>query len=300
MSQITRCPNCSTTFRVSDAQLAAFQGKVRCGKCAFIFFAPDNLVLPEIPAMPSASVLPEIPAVPPDADPIAPQIVATDIAETPSPVIETAAEDEGVVVEVPAMTFAAAPPLPAQDPAEHREERRDDYRPIPLDEDEFLPQRQPDSKWWLIPVSLMIALLLLQIVYAARTRITMELPGLRPQFVAACKVLGCNVPLPRRSELLRSEWSELSYVPGHPNLIQLSATLRNLAPFAQALPLLQLSLTDEQGNIVARRIFRPETYLVATERGRSQLAAGDELHAYLQLDLGELGSTGYSLFWIHE
>lgn len=290
MSQITRCPNCATTFRVSDAQLAAFQGKVRCGKCAFIFHAPDNMVLPEMPPPPQ---------VPEEES----QLIKTNI-ETPAPPpfeqeeteIVISAEEEAI--EVPAMVFStpATPPSPIEAPASP-----EDYHPIPLiEDDEFLSAPKPSSKWWLIPVSLTIALLLLQIIYAARTRITMELPGLRPQFVAACQMIGCSVPLPRRSELLRSEWSELTFVPDHPNLVQLSATLRNLAPFEQALPLLQLTLTDEQENVVARRIFRPSEYLTATERKRTQLAIGDELHAYLQLDLGPLRSTGYSLFWIHE
>lgn len=39
MSQLTRCPNCATTFRVSDAQLALRGGRVRCGHCSFVFNA---------------------------------------------------------------------------------------------------------------------------------------------------------------------------------------------------------------------------------------------------------------------
>lgn len=39
MSQLTRCPNCATTFRVSDAQLALRGGRVRCGNCSFVFNA---------------------------------------------------------------------------------------------------------------------------------------------------------------------------------------------------------------------------------------------------------------------
>ena len=37
MSMITRCTNCSTTFRVTPEQLQAHGGKVRCGQCRAVF-----------------------------------------------------------------------------------------------------------------------------------------------------------------------------------------------------------------------------------------------------------------------
>ena len=37
MSLVTRCPECSTAFRVLPAQLSARAGRVRCGKCAKVF-----------------------------------------------------------------------------------------------------------------------------------------------------------------------------------------------------------------------------------------------------------------------
>ena len=44
MKLITRCPECRTAFRVHENQLAARQGKVRCGACGFIFDAFASLV----------------------------------------------------------------------------------------------------------------------------------------------------------------------------------------------------------------------------------------------------------------
>ena len=38
-SLITRCPKCSTAFRVSDEVLSMAKGKVRCGQCFHIFDA---------------------------------------------------------------------------------------------------------------------------------------------------------------------------------------------------------------------------------------------------------------------
>ncbi|GMR16313.1 MAG: hypothetical protein BMS9Abin31_0638 [Gammaproteobacteria bacterium] len=40
----TRCPECSTCFRVTDRHLAIAKGKVRCGKCQFVFNAPEHAI----------------------------------------------------------------------------------------------------------------------------------------------------------------------------------------------------------------------------------------------------------------
>ena len=45
----TKCPNCETAFRVTEEQLAAANGMVRCGKCMGIFNASDNQISVEEP-----------------------------------------------------------------------------------------------------------------------------------------------------------------------------------------------------------------------------------------------------------
>lgn len=51
MSQITRCPQCQTRFKVVDDQLRISDGWVRCGKCKSVFDALTHLVQrPEAPA----------------------------------------------------------------------------------------------------------------------------------------------------------------------------------------------------------------------------------------------------------
>ena len=42
---ITRCPKCSTQFRVTENQLAVASGRVRCGACLTVFQGIDHLVL---------------------------------------------------------------------------------------------------------------------------------------------------------------------------------------------------------------------------------------------------------------
>ncbi len=41
-TQVTQCPMCQTSFRVTEAQLTIANGAVRCGSCLHIFNAPDH------------------------------------------------------------------------------------------------------------------------------------------------------------------------------------------------------------------------------------------------------------------
>ncbi len=42
---ITRCPGCSTRFRVTEEQLRKASGRVRCGRCYLVFLGTDHLIL---------------------------------------------------------------------------------------------------------------------------------------------------------------------------------------------------------------------------------------------------------------
>jgi predicted Zn finger-like uncharacterized protein len=54
MSLYTRCPDCTTVFRVVADQLRISEGWVRCGQCAVVFQGNDHLWIPEVlPVVPS-------------------------------------------------------------------------------------------------------------------------------------------------------------------------------------------------------------------------------------------------------
>ncbi|WP_299597091.1 DUF3426 domain-containing protein [uncultured Microbulbifer sp.] len=56
MSQlVTRCPHCSTSFHVSEQQLRAARGAVRCGSCLQVFRADENIVFNEGDPTPAAT-----------------------------------------------------------------------------------------------------------------------------------------------------------------------------------------------------------------------------------------------------
>lgn len=79
MSLITRCPTCETMFRVVPDQLRVSEGWVRCGQCAEVFDATQNMVPPldetadgavpasPVPASPATAAKPPTPTPTPAA-----------------------------------------------------------------------------------------------------------------------------------------------------------------------------------------------------------------------------------------
>jgi predicted Zn finger-like uncharacterized protein len=140
---------------------------------------------------------------------------------------------------------------------------RDDTEPLPafMAEDLRPPRR---ALWWTLSV---LAMLLLagQAVYQYRTEIAGAAPWTRAPLAAACRLLRCEVPLPRQIGLLSIDSYEVRADPRRDGVIVLDAVIRNRAPFPQAYPALQFALTDDAGRHVVSRVLAPRDYLGAEE-----------------------------------
>lgn len=162
---------------------------------------------------------------------------------------------------------------------------------------DFGPQsrERPRRLWWLASVFLLIVLAA-QGAYRYRGEIAVLLPEAKPFLQRLCVEIGCEVPLPRRAELLSIESSDLQADGTHPSVMVLTATLRNRAGFVQAFPALELSLTSAQGQTVARRILMPREYSPQGARPEPGLAAGSELQVRVYIEAAALKPTGYRLY----
>lgn len=138
-----------------------------------------------------------------------------------------------------------------------------------------------------------------QLIYFNRTRIAAEVPEARPALEAFCHIAGCNVPWPTDIAQIRTEWSELAFVPEHANLIQLSATLKNHAAFAQNYPMLEVSLKDADDQVLIRKVFSPKEYLKADDFKLQRFNANSEVKVTMRLDAGKVRAMGYSLYWFY-
>src|SRR5574339_554894 len=84
------------------------------------------------------------------------------------------------------------------------------------------------STWlWAAAVALALLALGAQATYRYRAEIAAFAPETRPALEAACRKLGCAVPLPRHPERMTIESSDLQIDPRCDNLIVLHAVIRN-------------------------------------------------------------------------
>jgi predicted Zn finger-like uncharacterized protein len=172
-----------------------------------------------------------------------------------------------------------------------------DDAPLP----EFLmePVSPPRSGLlWGFLAFLAAAILTLQATYRYRTEIAVLVPSVRPGLLLACRYFQCEIPLPRRPDLLSIESSDLQADNRSETIIVLNALLHNRAPFPQEYPSLELTLTDDADRPVLRRVLAPGEYL---EPARSAsvgqgLAAGADVALRVSLDASRSRATGYRLY----
>lgn len=88
-----------------------------------------------------------------------------------------------------------------------------------------------------------------------RDRLAATVPALRPVLAALCVPLSCQVGPRRQIEAIAIEGSAFNKTRG--NLYQLSIDLRNSATTPLAMPALELTLTDADGQTLVRRVLEP-------------------------------------------
>jgi predicted Zn finger-like uncharacterized protein len=254
----TRCPACHTVFRVTPLQLKAKQGKVRCGQCRHVFDALASLIDAEpSPGDEQTELLPNTPIISMVEPPEVDPL--EDIPETVAPSLYRPG------LEIP---------------------------PEPLLHEEA---KAKSRTWiWVLCTLLALAVLLLQAVVQFRTGLSVLIPEAKPALQETCALLGCDLTLPHKPDLLGIEASDLHPNPG--GLLILAATLKNRATFAQAYPDLELTLTNNSDQPLIRKVIPPQEYLPKTVDVAAGFAANSEIALNLTLDAGSSGATGYRIY----
>jgi hypothetical protein len=191
---------------------------------------------------------------------------------------------------------AATAAKPQYRPAPRPAAAQDD-EPLP----EFLEEVTPRTRYtvvWGLAALLAFAALVGQLAHYYRTEIATLMPQTRPFLAEGCRVLDCELRLPRRPDLLSIESSDLQADNRRDGLIVLNAVIRNRAPFAQEHPALELTLTDAADKALVRRVLRPSEYMQAAERGplAQGIGPGSDAVVRVHLDTRGVRATGYRLY----
>lgn len=272
----TRCTSCHTVFRVVPDQLRVSEGWVRCGKCSEVFNALEGLIDLETGSphrhLGTGMAPPvgesDLEVAPPAAKPGS----GKQLPPPPPPPAKPAADiavdlDDRVSRFMEEVEETKAPPT---------KRRSRSAGPVPS----FVRRANSAARWrrpWVRAALVLLLLLGLgglaaQVAHEYRDLVAARWPALRPLLVAVCEPLACQVGPARVIENLAVESSGLVRVE-RSALYKLQVGLRNRSEIDVALPALDLTLTDTQGRLVARKV------LLLSELGvtQSTLAAGREL-----------------------
>lgn len=239
--------------------------------------APDFVDLPDLP-FPEPALQPfPGPAYEPEAD--------TEIGPTIGPAAPEGGPGERGAGDAPAGFVPQAPFIPDETP------------PIEHLDAAYGPPPAPSGRRWLwgLAIGILLGALAVQAAYVFRAEITRQWPALRPLYLAVCEQLACTVPLPRIAAAISIETSDLLSDPAEAGRFVLNAVVRNRATHVQALPHLELTLTDARDRPLVRRVFAPQEWVPHGELERGFLA-GEELGAHLPFTAPGVEAAGYRVY----
>ena len=297
----TRCPDCQTVFRVTPEQLKTRAGKVRCGHCQAVFNALDSLLEEHIAT--------SVPA-PQTAIDIPPE----EMPQSSEPAFEIEQTAAGLEPGSPDSNGNKFPPVDdeSHDSTATQEIGKAAGLILPRDTTEIpgyskwtegvmtAPVAAPEERSLRWPFSVAAVLLMLglagQATFHYRSELAVAFPSLQPILLAFSQVFNSPLPLPTRAELVSIETSDLQTDTARGNLLVLNATLRNRAPYGQAYPSLEMSLTDTQDVAIARRVFPPKEYLPAKVPRDQPFAANSDIAVRLWIEAKDISAAGYRLY----
>lgn len=157
------------------------------------------------------------------------------------------------------------------------------------------PGRRPRlyALLWLPAILLLAGTLVLQAAWWERGYWLSD-PKFRASLDQACAAVGCRLPLPRLPGTIEILAPTLGVHPEDPQALRLMLTLISRAEIPQRLPLLQLELYDEAGELAAARRLTPASYLPDAPR-TGGLSPGVAMNLMLDLAMPPQAPAGFRI-----
>ncbi len=305
MNYITSCPACETQFLLNKEHLKAHRGKVQCGNCEHIFNAKNRLTEISDDITSPAEYQASIEAQTNEAGQGAEE---KPISEVLNVVLESVPNLENLEYGNLDSNQESSNQYVDEIVIEPTEEIESDdvYEaeiPIVIEDlttDPKFHRRKTKLNIWLLLFGLLLAILAgLQAIYFQRTKIAAEYPQFKPYLVQACAVFKCEISLPKNLDLLTIDDSDMQEDENHQNVIKFSSLLINNAPYTQAYPKIELTLTDTADQPVLRKIILPIEYLTANSNVAAGLGSRDETRINLAINVKDIAVAGYRVLLVY-
>jgi hypothetical protein len=138
--------------------------------------------------------------------------------------------------------------------------------------------------------------LALQSFYVFRTQIAARMPSTQTLIVSMCKVFGCQLNLPTQIDAVTIESNELQALSNSKKLFSLSVLLRNRSNTTQAWPNIELTLNDNNENLLSRRVITPSEYLATTQEVTQGFSSASEHSIKLYFEPLLIKPAGYRVY----
>jgi predicted Zn finger-like uncharacterized protein len=263
----TRCPECQTTFAVKPAQLEARDGMVRCGRCSTVFQAQEHRV-EALTDGDTAETAPD------EAGKTRP--AARKGTKTKKGTGRKTRKSAGKTVK----TGDEAPVSPVQ-------------FTLPLAGTAETPHtRMP----FLLAGNLLLLLLLsTQAVIFYGGQLAQNFPATQPVLSGICHVVGCQLTPLQDINLIDLVEARVAPHPKFDKALRIRATLVNRAGFNQPYPVMEVTLSDNNGQVIARRSFRPEEYLEKLHEDRRGMPQNVAVSVLLDVTHPNNRALGYEI-----
>lgn len=272
-SLITSCPSCNTRFKLVPDQLKVSDGWVRCGQCREIFDASSR-----IEQVTQAIVRPV---------PLLTEQWPDSVMPDPATALNTPPAQESLVAEPPpggVLTPDAPPPQeldPEPEPTPEQPAATLTSTPVDIVVDQpgpderiadlgFVRQDRLRALWQSTSMRLTLgtltvmltATLGLQILVHERDRLSSTQPSLAPLIQSVCDIWGCTVSSWRDQESIVIDGTQFQKLTtdSTSETYRVDMVIKNRHAHAVAWPALELTLTNNQDQVVARKVLDARQY----------------------------------------
>lgn len=277
-SRITRCPKCQTSFKVTQAQLRAASGSVRCGSCLEVFDALSNMPNKAAPEKPLQKK--------PKDKPAEKQSTRHDKVAEKNTTQDSKPEES---------TVRAVETTPEEEPPFHS--FLDTLNKEHVEVDEESGRSSLRVMGWVTLILIFSVSLAGQYAWFNRDQLSLD-PRLRPAYTLSCQYLNCSLPVLVDVNAIKSLQLHIRSHPERSEGLVVDSVIINEATFPQPWPLLELTFTDINGQPEASRRFRPKEYLGGALAGSREMPSGHPIRLSMEIVDPGNGATNYQLYFL--